>query len=186
MSKSWKFGNEINKSVETLVTAYLATTHSTTFTIVYTDNNKLYSADLSTDEIYKLARTNGEKLMTHTATKQRIAEYSKKAIEFGTVEEINELAKAFPKANGGYLAEFLYRIKLTGETIETIKHSNNSKGYDVGSDTNDGRQIKCIDKGATFTSFKYLAEVCEKRNYNKLNEVKEAINTLYRIYKEEK
>lgn len=182
--KSWKFATEINASVKTLINAYLATMHSTTITIVFENDNKVYYHDLTIDEILEIVRTNGKKLMTQKLTKARLEKYLENAVEFATTADIENIKNLFPNYadNNGYISEFVYRIKVTNENVTEITKSNKSTAYDKASDTKDDKQIKDITNGATFTSLEYLLKVCTKRKVNNLNEIENAIATLNRIY----
>lgn len=182
--KSWKFATEINASVKTLILAYLATMHSTTITIVFENNNKVYYHDLTTDEILEIVRTNGKKLMTQKLTKSRLEKFLENSVEFATTADIENTKNLFPNyaTNNGYISEFVYRMIVTNENANEITKSNKSIAYDKASDTKDNKQIKDITNGATFTSFEYLLKVCEKKKVNNLNEIKNAIETLNRIY----
>lgn len=184
MSKKWKFEKELNSATKALLTAYLAASYSKTFAVVYTVDNDVFYCDLNTDEIAELARVNGEQLMTQKISKQRVKAYAEKAIKFATVADIELTKQYFPKyrKNEGYIAEFLYRMKVTNESVEEIKRSNNSKGFDKADDTKDGKQIKNINAGATFTSFEYLLTACKEINYEKTSEVEKAIEILKEIY----
>jgi hypothetical protein len=184
--KKWKYENEIKNATTTLLNAYLATMHSETITIVFTYNDDVYAYDLTTNDLNDLARVNNNKLMTQSLTKKRLEKYLATAEKFATINDINEIKNAFPKyaKNNGYIAEFVYRYKKTNETIEQIKKSNKSIAYDKASDTTNNKQIKEISNGATFTTFEYLLKVAENKNLNNINEIKNAIETLTRIYSE--
>ena len=182
--KKWTYENEIKTSVKTLVTAYLATMHSTVITVTYTYNEKIYAYDLTENDINELSTATKTAIQINGLGKKRIEKIINKSTEIATTNDFEEMKILFPnyKKNAGYLAEFLYRIKVNGETVNEIKHSNNSKGYDKASDTKDNRQLKNLDGKATFTSFEYLLTVCKKVNYEKINDVENAIATLDRIY----
>jgi hypothetical protein len=181
--KKWKYEAILNACLNTILDAYCATMHSTTVTVVYTVDNKLLACDLDNAEVKELARLTDRALATQAISKKRIASYSTKAKIFADATEIDNLKADFPNYNNGYLAEFLYRIKVNGEKAEDIKKSDKSLGYDIASDTKDGRQIKFIDKGATFTQYEYLLKACIRKNYN-VKAVEEAINTIKSIYAE--
>jgi hypothetical protein len=157
--------------------------HSTTITVIYTVDKKLLSYDLNSTEIKELARLTDRALATQAISKKRIASYSTKAKIFADAAEIDNLKADFPNYNNGYLAEFLYRIKVNGETVEDIKKSDKSIAYDIASDTKDNKQIKFIDKGATFTQYDYLLKACNRKSFN-VKAVEEAINTVKSIYAE--
>ena len=184
MSKKWLYEKELNQATQALLTAYLAASYSKTLAVIFTMEDGIYYCDLNNDEIAELARVNGEQLMTQKFCKKRAAYFLPKAVKFATTSDMELVKSYFPKyrKNAGYIAEFLYRLKVTGETVEEIKSSNNSKPFDKGNDTKDGKQLKNIDNGATFTSFNYLLEVCEKNSYEKTDEVKKAIEFLTTIY----
>lgn len=180
----WKYEKELDEATRVLLTAYLATSHSDTITVIYTVEDKLYYHDLTENELIELTRVNGEKLMTQAISKARAKSYSKNAVQFATIADVETTKSYFPEyaKNAGYIAEFLYRIKVTNETVEDVKKSNKSISYAKGSDTTDGKQIKNIDKGATFTKFEHLLENCEKISYEKTEDVKKAIEFLTTIY----
>ena len=180
--KKWKFDKELTNCKEILLTAYLATMHSDTITVIYTNENKLYYHDCTRAEIAELARLTDRALAMQAISKKRLASYKENSIAFAELAELTELTKDFKNVNNGWLAEYLYRIKVNGENINDIKKANNSKGYDIASDTKDNKQIKNIDKGATFTKYDYLLKACKKANYEKLADVENAIATLNVIY----
>lgn len=182
--KKWTYENEINESTKTLLNAYLATMHSKTITATFTYNETVYAYDLTENDINELTTVTVDKLQINSLGKKRIEKILNKATAIATTNDINEMKKAFPKyaKNAGYIAEFVYRTKINGETIDEIKHNNNSKGYDKASDTKDNRQLKNLDTKATYTSFEYLLTVCKRTNYTKTNEVEKAIETLKTIY----
>lgn len=183
--KSWRYEAILNACFNTLLDAYCATMHSDMITVIYTVDNKLMICDLSDEDVRELARLTDRALATQAICKKRIISYSKKAKIFADVTELEALKADFPSysRNNGYLAEFLYRIKVNGEAVEDIKKSDKSVGYDIASDTKDGRQIKFIDKGATFTQYDHLLKACIRKNYN-VKAVEEAINTIKSIYAE--
>ena len=178
----WKYEAILNTCKNILVEAYLNTMHSKNITVIYSVEDKLYYHVLTLAEIAEIARIKPNALGMQAISKKRVKTYAENAIEFASVNEMESLKAEFADFNKGWLAEFLYRIKINGESIEEIKTANNSKGFDIASDTKDGIQIKFIDNGATFTEFEYLEKVCERRNYNKLNEVKEAVKQITEIY----
>lgn len=180
----WKYEKEIASATKALLAAYLATMHSKTITVIFSVENDVYYCDLNESEIAELTRVNGYQLMTQKISKKRIAAYMPKAVKFATKFDVELTKSYFPEyaENNGYIAEFLYRLKVTNETVSDIKSSNNSKGYDVASDTIDNKQIKNLDKGATFTKFEYLVKACEKANYSEITKVKKAIEFLQTIY----
>ena len=182
--KKWKYENEIKNATAILLTAYLATMHSDVITAIYTYNNDVYAYDLTTTDLENLATATKDKLQINALGKKRIEKVLDNSEKFSTVEQMTELEKQFTKQNKGYLAEFLYRIVKNGETTEQIKKSNNSKGYDVASDTKDNKQLKNLDNKATFTTYEYLLKVCEKKNYKNIDNVRKAINDLAIIYSE--
>ena len=180
----WKYAKELNEATRTLLMAYLATSHSNTITAIYTVEDKLYYHDLTIEELLELTRVNGCKLMTQKISNARIKAYSKNAVQFATVTDVETVKAYFPEyaKNSGYIAEFLYRIKVTNESIEEVKKANKSISYAEGSDTTDGKQLKSLDSGATFTKFTHLLENCEKISYKKIEDVKKAIDFLVSIY----
>ena len=182
--KKWTYENEINESTKTLLNAYLATMHSKTITATFTYNEIVYAYDLTENDINELTTVTVDKLQINSLGKKRIEKILNKSTAIATTDDINEMKKAFPKyaKNSGYIAEFVYRTKVNGETIDDIKHSNNSKGYDKASDTKDNKQLKNLDTKATYTSFEYLLTVCKRTNYNNITAVENAIATLKKIY----
>lgn len=184
--KKWKYENEIKNATAILLKAYLDTMHSKTITVVFTNENDVYYYDLTKNDLTDLARVNNEKLMTQSLTKKRLAKYLENAVKFATIGDINEMRKNFPKyaKNNGYIAEFVYRYKKTNETIEEIKKSNKSIAYDLESDTKDGKQIKEITNGATFTTFAYILKVAREKKIDYINEIENAVDTLTKIYSE--
>lgn len=180
--KKWKYDKELTNCKAVLLSAYLATMHSKTITVIFTNDNKLYYHDCTIAEITELARLTDRALSMQAISKKRLASYINNSIAFAELAELTELAKDFEKVNNGWLAEYLYRIKVNNESVNDIKKANNSKGYDIASDTKDGKQIKNIDKGATFTKYEYLLKACERANYKELENVKQAIATLNTIY----
>lgn len=182
--KKWTYEKEINESTKILLTAYLNLMHSTTITATFTYNDTMYAYDLTENDINELTTTTKDKLQINGLGKKRIEKIINKSREIATTNEINEIKNLFPNysKNNGYIAEFVYRIKVNGENENEIKKSNNSKAFDKASDTKDNKQLKNLDTKATFTTYEYLLKVCEKRNYNKINDVKNAIDTLNRIY----
>lgn len=180
--KKWTYEKELANCTKTLVNAYLATMHSDVITAIYTYNDDVYAYDLTINDIESLATVTAEKLQINALGKKRIEKVLENSEKFSTVEQMTELEKEFTKQNKGYIAEFLYRIVKNNETIEQIKKSNNSKGYDVASDTKDNKQLKNLNNKATFTSYEYLLKVCEKKSYNDIENVKKAIEQLKEIY----
>ena len=183
--KKWKYEKEIAIATEILLNAYKTLSHSKTITVIFTVNNDIYYHDLSDNELTEIARLNSNiKLSTQTATKKRINKYLENAVKFATIADLQEIKNSFPKYNNGYLSEFLYRIKVTNETIENIKHSNNSKSFDNASDTNDNKQLKNIDNGATFTTLEYLLKAAKQKALDNITEIENAIEMLNKIYSE--
>lgn len=183
--KKWKFEKEIANATEIITNAYKSLSHSKTITVIFTLDNDVYYHDLTDSEINEIARLNGkEKLSTQTATKKRINNYINNSVKFATTNDIENLKKDFPKYNNGYISEFLYRIKITNETVNEIKHTNNSKGFDIASDTKDNKQIKNIDNGATFTTLEYLLKAAKRKNLESLESLEKAIEILNTIYSE--
>lgn len=181
--KKWKFEKEITESTKTLLTAYLATMHSVVITAIFTYNDDIYTYDLTESDINELTTVTAEKIQINSLGKKRIEKILDKSEKFTTVEQLEKIRENFPKYNNGYISEFAYRIIKNGESIEEIKHSNNSKGYDIASDTKDNKQIKNLDSKATFTSYDYLIKVCKRKGYKDIEKVINAINTLKEIYK---
>ena len=181
--KKWKFEKEITESTKTLLTAYLATMHSTVITAVYTYNDIVYAYDLNENDLETLATLTAEKMQINALGKKRIEKILEKSEKVTTTEKITEISKHFEKYNNGYITEFAYRIIKNNETISDIKHSNNSKGFDVASDTKDNRQIKNLDNKATFTTYDYLIKACKRKGYKDIDKVEKAIETIREIYK---
>lgn len=181
--KKWKYENEIKNATTTLLNAYKALSHSKTITVIFTVGESLFYHDLTDEELSEITRLNGkDKLSTQTATKKRTLEYLANSVKFADVNYLNELKTYFPQYNNGYISEFAYRIKVTHETIDNIKNSDNSKPFDKASDTKDGKQIKNIDNGATFTKIEYLLKVAKEKNLETLSEIENAVETLNKIY----
>lgn len=181
--KKWKFEKEITESTKTLLTAYLATMHSVAITAIYTYNNDVYAYDLTESDTNELATVTAEKIQINSLGKKRIEKILNKSEKFATVEQLEKIREYFPKYNNGYISEFAYRIIKNGESIEEIKHSNNSKGFDIASDTKDNKQIKNLDSKATFTTYEYLIKACNRKGYKDIEKVINAIATLKEIYK---
>lgn len=182
--KKWKFEKELNESTKILLTAYLATMHSKVITAVYTYDNNVYAYDLTESDLNDLTTVTAEKLQINALGKKRIEKVLEKSKAIATTNDFEEIKNLFTnyKKNNGYIAEFLYRIKVNNESVEQIKKSNNSKGYDVASDTKDNRQIKNLNEKATYTSLEYLLTVCKKVNYKDTDKVENAIAILKKIY----
>ena len=180
----WKFDKEITEATEILLTAYLATMHSAVITAIFFYNDDVYSYDLTESDINELTTVTAESLQINALGKKRIEKIVDKSTKFATVNDFEQLKEIFPsyRRNNGYLAEFLYRMKVNNESVEEIKHSNNSKGYDKASDTKDNRQIKNLNNKASYTDLSYILEVCEKVNYKDTEKVRNSIDTLKKIY----
>lgn len=183
--KKWKFEKEIAESTKILLNAYLATMHSTVITAIFFNDEKVYFYDLTTNDLNDLTTVTAEKLQIKNLGKQRIEKILEKSTEFATVAEYEKLKEIFPnyKKNDGYLAEFLFRIKVNHESVEEIKKSDNSKSYDKASDTKDNRQIKNLNGKASYTTNEYILNVCRKVNYIDTEKVEKAVETLKEIYK---
>lgn len=182
--KKWTYEKEIKESTKILLTAYLTLMHSKTITATFTYNEKMYAYDLTENDINELVTATKDKLQINGLGKKRIEKIINNSIEIATTNEINEIKKLFPNysKNNGYIAEFVYRMKVNGETENEIKSTNNSKPFDKASDTKDNKQIKNLDGKATFTSYEYLLTVCKRNGYNNIKDVENAIATLNRIY----
>ena len=178
----WTYENEMNACTKILLNAYLATMHSEVITAIYTYENDVYAYDMTENDLYDLATVTRDKLQIKSLGKKRIEKILEKSEKFSTVEKMENLKNDFTKQNNGYIAEFLYRIEKNGETVENIKHSNNSKGYDLASDTRDNKQLKNLNDKATFTTYKYLIKASERKNYNDIENVKNAVKTLEMIF----
>lgn len=182
--KKWKYEKEIAESTKTLLTAYLDTMHSAVITAIFFYDNDVYFYDLTASDINDLTTVTAESLQMNALGKKRIEKIIDKSVKFATVNDFEQLKEIYPsyRRNNGYLAEFLYRMKVNNESIEEIKHSNNSKGYDIASDTKDNRQIKNLNGKATYTDLSYILEVCEKVNYKDTEKVRNSIEILKKIY----
>jgi hypothetical protein len=178
----WKFDKEMTIAKNVLLNAYLETMHSDVITAIFTHNDNVYAYNLTTNDLFDLVTVTSDKLQINALGKKRVEKIINKSEKFSTVEKMDNLAKEFDGKNKGYVAEFLYRIEKNGETIEEIKHSNNSKGYEVASDTKDNRQLKNLNGKATFTSYSHIYDVCVKQNYKDIENVKSAIDTLKEIF----
>lgn len=183
--KKWLFEKELNEIKEILIKAYLLTSHSKTITIIYTDNEKVYYYDLTKSDIYEMTTLKNDALSIKQIGKKTIEKIKSKSIEFANANDIENTKNLFPNysKNFGYIAEFTYRMKVTNETEKEIKSTNNSKSYDIASDTKDNKQLKAIDNGATFTKVDYILKVAKQKNLDNINEIEKAINKLKEIYK---
>lgn len=182
--QKWTYEKELAECTETLLNAYLATMHSAVITAIFFYDNDVYFYDLTTNDINDLTTVTAESLQMNSLGKKRIEKIIDKSVKFATVNDFEEMKNIFPsyRRNNGYLAEFLFRIKVNNESVEEIKHSNNSKGYDKASDTKDNRQIKNLNGKASYTELKHLLKVCEKVNYKDTEKVRNSIDTLKKIY----
>ena len=181
----WKFEKELAEITTILLNTYLTLSHSTVITVMFTDNNNIYAHDLTTEELNDLIRLDGkEKLALNNIGKARVKKYITNSTIIATTNDMEEMKNTFPKyaRNNGYIAEFVYRNKINGETIEEIRKSNKSKPFDKASDTKDNRQLKMIDKGASMTDITYLLETAKAKRLDNITEIEKAIETLNKIY----
>lgn len=187
---TYLYKNEIAEAVAICVTFYLNAMHSDTIDVIYSYKSDVYNVHtLTTEEVFELARVSRNSkneliLATQALNTKRNNQYNKNSTEFATVTEINKFAENFPKYNNGYICEFLYRNR-NGESIEQIKHSNNSKNFAFASDTKNNKQIKVLTEknGATFTTLTNLLNCCKQKNLNTEN-LENAINFLNKMYNE--
>ena len=182
--QKWTYEKELAECTEILLNAYLNTMHSAVITAIFFYNDDVYSYDLTESDINELTTVTAESLQMNALGKKRIEKIVNKSTKFATVNDFEQLKEIFPsyRRNNGYIAEFLFRIKVNNESVEEIKHSNNSKSYAKASDTKDNRQLKNLNGKASYTELKHLLEVCEKVNYKDTEKVRNSIEMLKKIY----
>ena len=179
--KKWKFEKELATAKSAFISAYLATTAAEKTAIVFDDGINYYYRDLTRAEEIAFCRMDTKSIKLNSLTKKVRATLNINAVKICTVEEAEDFFKNFENINHGYLCEFLYRFFVTRENLKEIKALRADIPYYLTPDTKDGKQIKNIDKGATYTDFKTIVKALKFKGMDSTGIEKqiEIINTIY-------